>query len=207
MSTLKYVLSFRWANALSEAAGYLSAVALVLATLVMLHGVGSRYLFGRATVWQTETSIYLLLVVTFFGAAYGLKHHAHVGVDLLVDKLPERGKLVARIGTSILSLVLVLVVLYHGTQLWWEAWEGGFRSSTALRAPLGVVYAILPLGMLLVAFQYAAFIVEAGLALAGRARVDDALAAMEQRDPLSEAPEPIDDRGDTDRRPEVDANR
>ncbi len=200
MSGIKYLLSFRWANALSEAAGYLSAVALVAATLVMLHGVGSRYFFGRATVWQTETSIYLLLFVTFFGAAYGLKHHAHVGVDLLVDKLPGRGKLLARLVTSLLSLALVLVVLWKGTGLWYEAWEGGFRSSTALRAPLSVVYAILPLGMLLVAFQYMAFIVEGGLALAGKVRTEDALAAMDQRDPLSEAPEPIGDQSLDNRR-------
>ncbi|MDP9394876.1 MAG: TRAP transporter small permease [Actinomycetota bacterium] len=205
MSAVKYVLSFRWANALSEAAGYISAVCLVLATLVMLHGVGSRYFFGRATVWQTETSIYLLLVVTFFGAAYGLKHHAHVGVDLLVDKLPDRGKLVARITTSLLSLGLILVVLYYGTHLWWEAYEGGFRSPTALRAPLSLVYAILPIGMLLVALQYIAFIIEAVLALIGRSPTEHALAAMEQRDPLSEVPEQLDEHADAHHRPEVEA--
>ena len=46
MRVLKYLLTFRWANTLSEVAGYLSAVALVLATLAMMHGVVTRYLFG-----------------------------------------------------------------------------------------------------------------------------------------------------------------
>ena len=53
MRLLKYVLTFRWANTLSEIAGYLSAVALILATLAMMHGVLTRYLFGAHTVWQT----------------------------------------------------------------------------------------------------------------------------------------------------------
>lgn len=139
MRAVKYVLSFRWANTLSEIAGYLSAVALVLATLAMVHGVLTRYLFGRPTVWQTEVSIYLLVFVTFVGAAYGLKHHAHVGVDLLVERLPLRARLGARLFNGILSLVVVAVVLWTSYGTWWEAVEGNFRSPTALRAPLSAV--------------------------------------------------------------------
>jgi TRAP-type C4-dicarboxylate transport system permease small subunit len=167
MRAVKYVLSFRWANTLSEIAGYLSAVALVLATLAMVHGVLTRYLFGRPTVWQTEVSIYLLVFVTFVGAAYGLKHHAHVGVDLLVERLPLRARLGARLFNGILSLVVVAVVLWTSYGTWWEAVEGNFRSPTALRAPLSAVYAIVPLGMLLVAFQYLAFLIEGFQGLLG----------------------------------------
>ena len=160
MRVVKYLLSFRWANTLSEIAGYLSAIALVLATLAMMHGVLTRYLLGRPTVWQTEVSVYLLVFVTFVGAAYGLKHHAHVGVDLLVERLPVRGRLVMRLFTAVLSLIVVMAVIWTAYGTWWEAVEGGFRSPTSLRAPLAVAYGILPLGMLLVAFQYIAFVIE-----------------------------------------------
>lgn len=160
MGALKYILRFRWANVLSEIAGYLSAVALVLATLIMTYAVALRYFLGSATVWQTETSVYLLVFVTFVGAAYGLKHHAHVGVDLLVDRLPPRPQLVVRLITGLLALGVVAAVIWTSYGTWWEATEGGFRSPTALRAPLSVVYAILPLGMLLVALQYIAFLIE-----------------------------------------------
>lgn len=169
MRTLKYVLTFRWANTLSEIAGYLSAVALVLATLAVVHGVLSRYLLGRPTIWQTEVSIYLLIFVTFVGAAYGLKHHAHVGVDLLVERLPVRARLVVRVVTAVLALGVVVAVIWTSYGTWWEAVEGDFRSPTALRAPLSIVYGILPLGMLLVAFQYLAFVIEGILSLRGGA--------------------------------------
>lgn len=169
MRALKYVLTFRWANTLSEIAGYLSAVALILATLAMMHGVLSRYLLGRPTVWQTEVSVYLLVFVTFVGAAYGLKHHAHVGVDLLVERLPLRARLAVRLATAVLALGVVGTVVWSSYGTWWEATEGGFRSPTALRAPLWAVYAILPLGMVLVALQYLAFIVEGVRGLLGSA--------------------------------------
>jgi TRAP-type C4-dicarboxylate transport system permease small subunit len=156
----KYVLTFRWANHLSQFTGYLSCLALLLATATTLHAVLSRYFLGQPTLWQTELSIYLLMFVTFVGAAYGLRHHAHVGVDLIVDRLPARPRLVVRVVTAVAALIVVLVVAWTSAQIWWEAVEGDFRSPTAWRAPLSLVYAILPLGMLLVALQYVAFIVE-----------------------------------------------
>ena len=180
MRVLKSLLSFRWANTLSEIAGYLSAIALVLATLAMMHGVLTRYLLGRPTVWQTEVSVYLLVFVTFVGAAYGLKHHAHVGVDLLVERLPVRGQLVMRLFTAVLSLVVVVAVIWTAYGTWWEAVEGGFRSPTSLRAPLAIAYGILPLGMLLVAFQYIAFVIEGIEGLRGGADATEKAALLGQ---------------------------
>lgn len=182
MRALKYVLSFRWANPLSELAGYLSAVALVLATLIMVQGVLLRYLFGRPTVWQTEVSIYLLVFVTFVGAAYGLKHHAHVGVDLVIERLPVRARLAARLFNAVVSLVVVVFVIWTAYGTWWEAVEGNFRSPTALRAPLSVVYGIVPLGMLLVAFQYVAFLIEGFRGLMGDQRAAEEAAILGQGD-------------------------
>jgi TRAP-type C4-dicarboxylate transport system permease small subunit len=183
VKALKYVLSFRWANQLSQLTGYLSAVALIVATLSTLHAVLSRYFLGQPTVWQTEVSIYLLMFVTFVGAAYGLRHHAHVGVDLLVERLPTKPQLVLRIITAIFAVGVVLVVAWTAGHNWWEAVEGDFRSATALRAPLSVVYAILPLGMILVALQYLAFIVEGVQALLGKAPAGRTPALLAQASP------------------------
>lgn len=183
MSMVKYVLSFRWANALSQLAGYLSAVALLLATFSMLHAVISRYFLGNPTVWQTEFSIYLLMFVTFVGAAYGLRHHAHVGVDLIVERLPAKPQLVLRIVTAVAALAVVLVVAWTATEMWYEAYQGGWTTATAWRAPLSVVYAILPLGMFLVACQYVAFIIEGIGVLLGRITPEQGAALLAQKSP------------------------
>ena len=198
MKIVKYLLSFRWANQLSQLTGYLSAAALVVATLVTLHAVASRYFFGVPTIWQTEMSIYLLMFVTFVGAAYGLRHHAHVGVDLVVERLPTKPQLILRIISALAAITVLAAVCWTAVEIWWEAVEGDFRSSTAWRAPLSIVYAILPLGMLLVILQYVAFIIEAVVALFGRAPEGRMPALMAQqspelaavRDTLTEADDP-----------------
>ena len=179
MSVLKNLLSFRWANRLSELAGILCAVALIAATLIMLHSVITRYVFSAPTVWQTEVSIYLLIFVTFVGASFGLKHHAHVGVDLVVERLPVRARLVVRIITAVLALVVVVAVGWTSGLTWYEAYEGGFRSPTALRFPLAVAYAILPIGMILLALQYIAMLVQGVQSLLGH-RPDEAVALLGQ---------------------------
>lgn len=178
----KYVLEFRWANTTSKITGYLSAVALLAATFSMVHAVASRYFFGHPTIWQTEFSIYLLMFVTFVGAAYGLHHNAHVGVDLLVEAAPPRLQLILRLISSTLSLVVILVVFWTAASMWSEATAGGWTTSTAWRAPLSLVYAILPLGMLLVACQYVALIIEGVKGLLGRVSLTE-VALLHQLNP------------------------
>lgn len=180
MRTAKYILTFRWANVLSEIAGWLSAIALITATVVMMHGVSRRYFFGEPTIWQTEMSIYLLMFVSFVGGAYGLKHHAHVGVDLLVERLPVKPRLVLRLVTSTAALVVVLAVLWSATHEWMAAIEGDWHTSTAWGPPLSVVYAILPLGMLLIALQLIAFIIDGVMGLTGHLEPGRAAALLGQ---------------------------
>lgn len=153
---------------LSEITGYLSAFALVVATLVTAHAVFVRYFLRQPTVWQTETTIYLLMFVAFVGAAYGLKHHAHVGVDLLIDRVPTRPQLVVRLLTALACLAVILVVAWTAYQSWHEAYLFDHRSPTAFRFPLWIAYAILPLGMLAVALQYVTMIAEGVMGLTGR---------------------------------------
>ena len=200
MSVLRSALTFKWANATSQLTGYLSAVALLLATAAIMHAVASRYLLGRPTIWQTEFSIYLLMFVTFVGAAYGLRHHAHVGVDLLVQLLPTRGQLAMRLIAAVLSLAVVLVVLWTAYETWLEAYEAGWRTSTVWAPPLSVVYAILPLGMLFVACQYIAMIIEAAQALFGH-RPDEAVALLKQGNPELHAAAAVGDENNPNRTP------
>jgi TRAP-type C4-dicarboxylate transport system permease small subunit len=190
MSTVKYLLTFRWANATSQLAGYLSAAALLGATAATMHGVASRYFLGRPTIWQTELSIYLLMFVTFVGGAYGLRHHAHVGVDLFVQRLRGKAQLAMRVVAALLALAVVLVVFWTSFQMWHEAYEAGWTTSTAWGPPLSIVYAILPIGMLFVACQYVAFIIEGLLGLLGKIPADE-VALLKQENPELHAAEAL----------------
>ncbi|MBM9461822.1 TRAP transporter small permease [Aeromicrobium sp. YIM 150415] len=151
----------RWISVLTDGTGYLSAIALIVATGAVLHGVIMRYFFKAPTLWQTEAATYLLILVAFIGSAYGLKHRAHVGVDLFVELLEPRKRLIARVTTAVLSVAVIAIVAVTATSMWWHAAANGHHATTSWGPPLGVVYAILPLGMLLLALEYVRQIVDA----------------------------------------------
>ena len=145
---------FRWINMISEVSGYLSGIAIVIATLIICQAVALRYLFGMSGVWTTEFAVYMLIFATFIGGAYGLKHDAHVGVDLITNQLPGRAQAALKLVASLLAVVLVMVVVWRAWLLWWEATEAGWNSETAWGPPLTYPYFILPLGFTLIALQY-----------------------------------------------------
>lgn len=149
---------FRWVDRVSDLAGYISGVLLLVSTLVICEAVTLRYVIGAPTVWQTELSIYLLMFAAFVGGAYGLKHGDHVNVDLVVGKLPERARVVASIAAAILGLVFVVVVAVISFRLWWHATTTGMRSGTAWNPPMTYPYFIVPLGMTLMGLQYLSII-------------------------------------------------
>lgn len=144
----------RAVNGLSTVAGYVSALCILAATLIIVEQVVVRYVFRTPTVWQVETSVYLLIASTFLGAPYGLKENAHINIDMLVIYLPRRAREWLDLLTSSIALAFCLFLAWRGGAMWWDAYEGGWTSSGIFSFPLVYPYALLPLGMGLTSLQY-----------------------------------------------------
>jgi TRAP-type C4-dicarboxylate transport system permease small subunit len=151
---------FRLIDRLSELAGYASGVLILVSMLTVCYGVVLRYVVGASTVWQLELSTYLLMFAAFVGGAYGLKHGDHVKIDIVVDRLPEKAQLYARLLAALLSFLFIAAVGFIAYILWWETTEAGRTSGTAWNVPLTYPYLIVPLGMTLIALQYLVIVVE-----------------------------------------------
>jgi TRAP-type C4-dicarboxylate transport system permease small subunit len=113
-----------------------------------------RYVFKTPTIWEIEFSVYLLIMATFVGAAYGLKHGGHINIDLITHLFPSRFQAHLSFCTSFVSLVFCLVVTWLGWEMWWEATSKGWRSDSLWGPPLGISYFFLPFGMTLLCLQY-----------------------------------------------------
>lgn len=161
----------RAVDAISEASGYVSGLSIVASTLIICYAIMVRAR-GGTTIWQTELAVYLLMVVTFVGGAYGLKHGHHVRVDALVDRLPVRVRAVVEIVAATLALVIIAAVTWRAGEMWWHATERGWTSGTAWNPPLVYPYAILPLGMALITLQYLVLIARMVRTLTGARPTD-----------------------------------
>jgi TRAP-type C4-dicarboxylate transport system permease small subunit len=153
-------LWIRIINRLSELSGYVSGVLILVSMLVICYAVILRYVLGASTIWQTELSIYLLMFAAFVGGAYGLKHGDHVSIDLLVNRLPGKVRLYAKLLAAILGFVFVVIISVIAFILWWETTAAGRHSGTAWNPPLTYPYFIVPLGMTLISLQYLVIVAE-----------------------------------------------
>ena len=82
-------------------AGFMFAITLV----VVVVNVFTRYFANYIIPWGEEVATTCFVYTTFVGAAWCLRTHQHVGVDLLVDKLPAGARKVVHILTDLIILV------------------------------------------------------------------------------------------------------
>lgn len=73
--------------------------------IIVVVAVVARYVFGQAVSWTEEVPRYLLIWISFLGAAAGVAKREHVGFDILFNALPAplRRSLGAGIGLLILG--------------------------------------------------------------------------------------------------------
>ncbi|MDZ7580375.1 MAG: TRAP transporter small permease [Deltaproteobacteria bacterium] len=138
-----------WLNCRLDDIGLLAALAILLATLVIVEQVGGA-------VRASETAHHLAggvspctcsIAATFVGAAYGLKQNSHINIELLhrppAARRPSAG---STSFTSVIALGFCAYLAWKGAVMWWEAYEGGWRTSSLWSIPLVYPYAHHPSG-------------------------------------------------------------
>ena len=93
-------------------AGYMFAITLC----VVVVNVFTRYFANYIIPWGEEVATTCFVYTTFVGAAWCLRTHQHVGVDLLVDKLPAGVRKVVHILTDIIILLTNGYITYLSYQ-------------------------------------------------------------------------------------------
>ena len=134
-------------------AGALFAVTMVL----VIMNVFMRYIINYVFAWSEELATSCFVYTVFIGAAWCLRTRQHVGVDLLVDRLPPKAREVVHLLTDIIILVLNSYITYLAVLF--------MRSSKAKTMPImkisvNYLYAALLIGFGLMAIYSLAHCVE-----------------------------------------------
>ncbi len=104
-----------------------------------------RYLFHRGFSWGEETERYLCVLLTFFGAAWGIERGSHFSMDILQRLLPEKTRFWQARIIDFLSAAIYLTVAGYGIQQIIRLQHFGSHSP-ALQLPMGIPYLAIPLG-------------------------------------------------------------
>ena len=132
---------------------------MALMVIVVTWQVVSRYALGDPSQWTEEVARMLLIWVGLLGGVYAYREKAHLGLDLLYQKVGSVGKRRLDIFTDIICGLFALGVLVVGggslVQLTWELKQ----TTAALGIPMAWVYSVLPLsGVLIVYYSIASLI-------------------------------------------------
>jgi TRAP-type transport system small permease protein len=116
-------------------------IALCLAIMVVLvfGNVVLRYGFNTGITVSEEVSRWLFVYLTFLGAIVALREHGHLGVNMLVTRLPRLGKKFCLFVSQLLMLGVTLL-LFKGS--WDQTAINMGVVAPASGASVGIFYAV-----------------------------------------------------------------
>lgn len=121
-----------------------SSIFFLVGIFLILYGVFMRYVVNDPQAWVEEVARYTIIWGTFLGFGMALKHNQHIQVDILYDRLGERGKFVMNLVATTLSIAFCLFYTYYGLKLVMARYSSGMVSLD-VGIPMWIVYLILPI--------------------------------------------------------------
>jgi TRAP-type transport system small permease protein len=155
-------------------------IALMLGAMVLLvfGNVLLRYGFNTGITVSEEVSRWLFIWMTMLGAVVALHEHGHLGVDMVVQRLPPAGKklcLLLSHGVMLFIVVLLLQGSLQQARINWDVAAPVTGLSMAIVYAAAVVFAVL--AAMLVVLDIARL-------LSGRLRDDELVMVQESEEAL-----------------------
>lgn len=137
----------------------LVASCMALMVVVVTWQVVSRYALGDPSQWSEEVARMLLIWVGLLGGVLAYRENAHLGIDLLHQKVGAIGKrrleMITHISCGLFALAILVIGGGSLVQLTWELKQ----TTAALGISMAWVYAVLPLSGVLIFFYSIASLV------------------------------------------------
>lgn len=135
-------------------------VLMILIVATVTWQVLSRYLLQSPSSGSEELARFLLIWIGLLGAVYCYRTRAHLGLNIVTNKLPPQSQLMAAFVSHIMVLVFAVTTLLMGGYNLVTMALDPVQTSPALGIKVAHVYGILPLSGVLLCFYGLVAIVE-----------------------------------------------
>ena len=137
---------------LYRAEDFVVGFALALATVATFFEVVARYVFSISIGSGGEMAIFSIIWAAMIGAAVAARSGVHIGVDVLVKKLPVKLAKGMVLFTLLASALFTSLVAFLGIELVQQALRSG-QVTAELLIPRWPLYASVPIGMGLMTYH------------------------------------------------------
>ncbi len=124
-----------------------------VATLILFINVVLRYFFNTGLPWALELVQYLFAWVVLIGAAHGVKAGIHLGIDILLEKMPTPLRRAALILAVLSSILFVAIVDYYAFVYTHKIYQWGDLTQD-LQIPQWIPYLSIPVGLSLMLYHF-----------------------------------------------------
>jgi TRAP-type C4-dicarboxylate transport system permease small subunit len=135
----------RWIDRACKGVEAVIAAMLALMVVLVFGNVVLRYGFNSGITVSEELSRWLFIWMTFLGAIVALREHGHLGVDMVVQRLPPLGKKICLALGHCLMLYMVWL-MFDGSlaqaRINWDVTAPTTGASMAIVYLAGVVFAV-----------------------------------------------------------------
>jgi len=125
------------------------ALAFIFAVLLNFANVVGRYLLGLSLLGADEVQIFIMVAMTFLGAAVVTRRNLHLRMDVLVRFLPAGARVALCVAEQVLLAALAGFVLTQSYFYALQMWRIG-RTSDMAGIPMWIPHATVALGFALI---------------------------------------------------------
>ncbi|WP_282039988.1 TRAP transporter small permease subunit [Halomonas alimentaria] len=149
-------------DALNEGFGRLIAPLLAVITLIVIYDIAARFFIGRPSDWAFDVTKMLFGAHFMLMAAFGLRHHAHVEVDVLKRLLSRRKQAVLEIlGYLLFFVPFIWMLLTFGWAFFERSFSRGETTYGMMSIPVYPVKAVIVVAAVLLLLQAIAIVIRA----------------------------------------------
>ena len=130
---------------------------MIVTILLVIVNVITRKLFNYIIIWSEEIATSCFVYSVFIGAAYAYRKHQHVGVDLLVERLPAGARRVVHLITNALLVIINGYITVLSVQFIQSSW---IKRMPITKLPSSVVSTALVIGFGLMTIYSLVFFVK-----------------------------------------------
>ncbi len=130
----------------------LISVLLGASTLLVFSQVVARYAFNKGITWAPELVEHFFLWTVMIGASYGFKHGVHLGVDVLMKKLPEAQRRIMALVSVLISLGFTGYMFYLSIFYVMDSYKMELMT-VDLEIPQWIPHLALPIGFLMISIR------------------------------------------------------
>ena len=149
-------------DSFNELFGRIIAPLIAVITLVVLYDIALRFFTGRPSDWAFDITKMLFGAHFMLMAAYGLRHHAHVEVDVLKRLLSRRKQAALEIlGYLIFFVPFIWMMLTLGWSFFMRSFSRGETTYGVVSIPVYPVKGVIVVAAFLICLQAVAIVIRA----------------------------------------------